>query len=219
MARALAVPAVVLILAGGFYLISRNVPTGGLVAISAGVAWVVVAGAAAAWLARRDRVLLRMVLGATLLTALVGGFLIAPKPSEVDETVVTAAPSAPAQRTEPAKEEKPRNVQLAAGRFTGESGHRGEGRASVVKLAEGGRVLTFRNFDVDPGAGGLKIYMTAGVPESDGDVKDFVELAPLKGTKGNQQYKLPRDLSLRPYRTVVIWCVPFTTRIAQAPLR
>jgi len=28
------------------------------------VAWVVVAGAAAAWLARRDRVLLRLVLGA-----------------------------------------------------------------------------------------------------------------------------------------------------------
>ena len=92
MARVLAVPAVVLVLAGGFYLISRNVPTGGLVAIGAGVAWVVVAGAAAAWLARRDNVLLRLVLGSALLVAVVGGFLIAPKPSEVDETVVTAAP-------------------------------------------------------------------------------------------------------------------------------
>jgi hypothetical protein len=89
----------------------------------------------------------------------------------------------------------------------------------VIELAEGGRVLTFRNFDVDPGAGGLRIYMTAGVPESDGEVKDFVELAPLKGTKGNQQYKLPNRLNLKRYGTVVIWCVPFTTRIAQAPLR
>ncbi|HLM25353.1 MAG TPA: DM13 domain-containing protein [Thermoleophilaceae bacterium] len=69
------------------------------------------------------------------------------------------------------------------------------------------------------GAGGLRIYMTAGVPSSDGDVKDFVELAPLKGTKGNQQYRLPRSLDLERYRTVVIWCVPFTTRIAQAVLR
>ena len=74
----------------------------------------------------------------------------------------------------------------------------------MVELAEGGRVLTFRNFDVDPGAGGLKVYMTAGVPESDGDVKDFVELAPLKGTKGNQQYKLPESLDLKRYGTVVI---------------
>ena len=63
----------------------------------------------------------------------------------------------------------------------------------MVELAEGGRVLTFRDFDVDPGAGGLKVYMTAGEPSSDGEVKDFVELAPLKGTKGNQQYKLPRE--------------------------
>ena len=94
MARALAVPLVVIVLAGGFYLISRNVPTGGLVAIGAGVAWVVLAGAAAAWFSRRDRTLLLLVLGSALLVALVGGFLIAPKASEVDETVVTAAPRA-----------------------------------------------------------------------------------------------------------------------------
>ena len=60
--------------------------------------------------------------------------------------MVTAAP----QRMPMTTPEKPRNEQVAAGRFTGESGHRGEGRAAVVKLAEGGRVLTFRNFDVDP---------------------------------------------------------------------
>jgi len=216
MARALAVPLVVVVLAGGFYLISRNVPTGGLVAIGAGVAWVVLAGAAAAWFARRDRTLLLLVLGSALLVALVGGFLIAPKASEVDETVVTAAPEP--ERMAMTTPEEPRDVQTLAGRFTGESGHRGEGRAAVVELAEGGRVLTFRDFDVDPGAGGLKIYMTAGEPSSDGEVKDFVELAPLKGTKGNQQYKLPKRLDLKRYGTVVIWCVPFTTRIAQAPL-
>ncbi len=215
MARVLAVPAVVVVLAGGFYLISRNVPTGGLVAIGAGVAWVVVAGAVAAWMARRDRVLLGLVLGAAFLVAAVGGFLIAPKPSEVDEVVAEVTPERMATTTP----DKPRNEQLAAGRFTGESGHSGEGRASVIRLAEGGRVLTFRNFDVDPGAGGLRIYMTAGVPKSDGDVKDFVELAPLKGTKGNQQYRLPPSLNLDRYPTVVIWCVPFTTRIAQAVLR
>ena len=93
MARVLAIPVVVLVLAGGFYLISRNVPTGGLVAIGAGVAWVVVAGAVAAWLARRDKVLLRLVLGSALLVAVVGGFLIAPKPSEVDETWLRRRPS------------------------------------------------------------------------------------------------------------------------------
>ena len=48
---------------------------------------------------------------------------------------------------------------------------------------------------------------------------DYIDLAPLKGTKGDQQYELPNDVDLRRYSTVVVWCVPFTTRIAQAPLR
>lgn len=42
--------------------------------------------------------------------------------------------------------------------------------------------------------------------------------APLKGNVGDQQYELPPDLDLGLYSTVVIWCVPFSTRIAQAPL-
>ncbi len=109
------------------------------------------------------------------------------------------------------------NVRLLSGAFTGESGHRGTGDAAVVKLAAGERVLTFSNFDVDPGAGGLLVYLHAGTTTSD-DLGEFIELAKLKGTKGDQQYEIPEDVDLRRFSNVVIWCVPFTTRIAQAPL-
>ena len=211
------VPVVVAILAGGFYVISRAVPTGGLVAIGAGAAWVVAAGAAFAWLVRRDRPALRLVVGAVVLTALVGGYLIRPQGNEVDEQVVTAAPSAAAEA--PSGTPPRKDVQVLSGAFGGESGHRGRGRAAVVRLAGGERVLTFRNFDVDPGAGRLRVYLTAGRPRSDAAVTDYIDLAPLKGTKGDQQYELPDDVDLRRYSTVVVWCVPFTTRIAQAPLR
>ena len=219
-ARVLTAPVVVAVLAGGFYVVSRNAPTGGLVAIAAGVGWVALAAAAFAWLARRDRVALRMVLGAAVVTALVGGFLIRPQGNEVDEEIVAAEP---AMTTEPRKAgERPAprgNVQVLAGSFDGASGHSGQGKAAVVKLANGERKLTFSEFDVDPGAGGgLRVYLTAGRPSSDGDVSDFIDLAPLTGTKGNQQYDIPRDVNLRRYGTVVVWCVPFTTRIAQAPL-
>ena len=78
-------------------------------------------------------------------------------------------------------------------------------------------MLTFSDFDVDPGAGGLRVYLHAGKTTSD-DLGDFVDLVGLKGNKGDQQYRLPADLDLRRYSTVVIWCVPFSTRIAQAPL-
>jgi hypothetical protein len=220
--RALTVPVVVVVLAGGFYVVSRNVPTGGLLAIGAGVGWVTAAAATFAWLARRDRIALRMVLGAAVVTALVGGFLIRPQGNEVDEDIVAAAPAAAAE-DEPRRggqRAAPRgNVQVLAGSFGGASGHSGEGKAAVVKLADGSRKLTFSDFDVDPGAGGgLRVYLTAGRPTSDGAVSDYIDLARLKGTKGDQQYDIPRDVNLRRYDTVVVWCVPFTTRIAQARL-
>lgn len=280
--RLLTVPIVVAVLAGGFYVISRAAPTGGLVAIGAGVAWVVVAAAASAWLCRRDRTALKLVLGAAIATALVGGFLIRPQGNEVSEQIVTGEPAtaakpAPAAKSptaakrgtpakpgkppkplpaakpakgaepmkapkpaaaaaKPATETRPRtaaearenaerpapqgNVQILSGGFSGESGHSGRGKAAVVELADGRRKLTFSEFDVDPGAGGgLRVYLAAGRPTSDGEVSDFIDLAALKGTKGDQQYDIPREVNLRRYSTVVVWCVPFTTRIAQAPLR
>lgn len=217
----LAVPIVVAAFAGGFYVISRSVPTGGWVAIGAGVAWIGAAAVAFAWVARRDQLALRMVVGAAVLTGLVGGFLIRPQANEVDEQVVTAAPRAAAAGSARGTGDRPvpeGNVQVRSGRFSGESGHSGQGKAAVVKLADGGRRLTFRDFEVDPGAGTLRVYLAAGRPGSDGAVSDFIDLAALKGTKGDQQYVIPRGVNLRRYSTVVVWCVPFTTRIAQAPL-
>ena len=78
---------------------------------------------------------------------------------------------------------------MLSGDFTGESGHRGDGDAAVVKLASGGRVLTFSNFDVDPGAGDLRVYLHEGETSSD-DLGEFLDLAGLKGNKGDQQYEI-----------------------------
>jgi len=131
--------------------------------------------------------------------------------ASTDNTGAQPAPNAKAAPV-PAQ-----NTQLLSGSFRGESGHRGEGDAAVVGRAEGGRVLTFSHFDVDPGAGGLRVYLHAGEAKSD-NLGDFVEIARLKGTRGDQQYEIPADLDLRRYSSVVVWCVPFSTRIAQAPL-
>lgn len=131
-----------------------------------------------------------------------------------------AAAAAPAPSAESAPAPRPEgNVQTLSGNFSGESGHRGAGKAAVVELPSGERKLTFSEFDVDPGAGGLRVYLTAGNPGSDADVTDFKEIGGLKGTKGDQQYDIPRGIDLKKYATVVVWCVPFTTRIAQAKLR
>jgi len=233
--KVLAVLLALLIVPGGAFLLAANVGTGGKAAIAAAVVWWLVTSAVIGKFVLKRRHDLRTPVRATLAVAAVASLATAyviTRPSTVDEEVVTGAPGAQLAdgaerdaalaRAEPAPggdggKAPAKNVQLLSGSFTGESGHRGEGEAAVVRMAEGGRVVTFTEFDVDPGAGGLRVYLHDGETTSD-DLGDFVEVAKLKGTKGDQQYEIPADLDLRRYSTVVIWCVPFSTRIAQAPL-
>jgi hypothetical protein len=101
-------------------------------------------------------------------------------------------------------------VELARARFYGADGHAGTGTATVVQR-DGERVVTFTEFDVDPGVD-VDVYLTIS-PE---DVSDRVELGNLKGNVGDQQYAIPADADLRRYSNVILWCKPFTVRIAVA---
>ena len=219
-----AVIGALVVVPGGAFLAIANVGTGGKVAIAAGVVWWLIASALLGKTVLKRNPDLRTPVRATLAVAAVASIAagyVATRGNTVDEDIVTAAPAAKApSKAEPGAPAAPppaRNVQLLSGRFTGESGHGGEGKAAVVKLGKGGRALTFSSFDVDPGAGDLRVYLHAGKTTSD-DLGDFLEIAKLKGNKGDQQYEIPANVDLKRYSTVVIWCVPFSTRIAQAPL-
>jgi hypothetical protein len=220
MRKALAAVGALIVVPGGAYLVSANMPTGGKVAISVGVAWWLVTSALLDRFALRGVPDLRTPVRATLAVAtvasLVAAFVVT-RGNTVDEDIVAAAPVRRAEGGGQRAEAPARNVQVLAGTFKGESGHRGEGKAAVVELAKGGRVVTFSSFDVDPGAGDLHVYLHEGRTTSD-DLGEFVEIAELKGNKGDQQYEIPSKVNLERYDTVVIWCVPFSTRIAQAPL-
>ncbi|MDP9385778.1 MAG: DM13 domain-containing protein, partial [Actinomycetota bacterium] len=110
---------------------------------------------------------------------------------------------------------KPRAaVRLVRGAFRGADDHATSGTATVVRLADGRRRLTFTGFESDGGVD-VRVYLVAG----DGrDVSDHVELGRLKGEAGDQQYTIPADVDLSRYGTVVLWCVPFTVRVGVAPL-
>ncbi len=104
-------------------------------------------------------------------------------------------------------------VELAQGDFAGADGHAGTGVATVVRETDGSRSLTFTEFDVDPGAQ-VAVWLTRDAESFD----DRIELGGLKGNVGDQAYELPDDADLRDYDTVVLYCTPFTVRIAVAPL-
>jgi hypothetical protein len=106
-----------------------------------------------------------------------------------------------------------RAASIARGTFTGQDGHAGRGVATVVVDARGQRTLTFTRFDVDPGVDVL-VYLT---PTTE-NVDDGVELGGLKGNIGDQQYVIPPEVDLDEYDSVVLWCRPFTVRIATAEL-
>jgi len=110
------------------------------------------------------------------------------------------------------------NVELLHGAVRA-AGHDAAGRAAIVQVDGGRRVLTLRRFRIDPGPQ-VRVYLVprAGA-RRDGDVRrDFKDLGRLKGNRGNQQYRIPASVDLRRYDSVVFWCVPFTQILARANL-
>jgi hypothetical protein len=108
------------------------------------------------------------------------------------------------------------NVELLHG--TVRSGaHSASGKAAVV-LTSGKRVLTLSDFRIAPGPK-VRVYLVPRSAKGDGDVKrDYKDLGALKGSRGNQQYSIAGSVDLRRYRSVIFWCVPFTSTLARANL-
>lgn len=199
--------------------------------------WFVVVGLAALVVARRRPELRLPVLGTFAVFAvgsLAIGYWTGFRDTKVDEDVVVATAeagevergaalagndagdSAAEQKPEP-KDPRPDKaaepVSLATGQLAGADGHAGSGTATVVREPGGERFLTFIDFNVDPGAR-VEVWLTG----DEANLDDRVELGTLKGNVGDQQYGIPPDADLTRYDTVVLYCTPFTVRIAVAPL-
>ena len=188
------------------------------VAMALTAAWMGLAAAGCLIIAWRRGDLRAPVLGAYLLTAtVVGGYLGRSQflDDEVNEDVVRVTPAASSQGA--SREERPRNVLLARGRFESVA-HSASGVATAVRRAGGGNVLTLTSFEVDNGPD-LRVYLVAGPARDESEVEDFKDLGALKGNRGDQQYDLPRGLQLDRYSTVVIWCRAFSVNFARAVLR
>ena len=95
--------------------------------------------------------------------------------------------------------------------------HRAEGSASVWQIGER-RILRFEEFRAQNGPR-LHVYLAKNVPTSlFAGAEDFIDLGPLKGNIGNQNYELPAELDLSAYRSAVIYCVPFGVVFSSAEL-
>jgi hypothetical protein len=153
----------------------------------------------------------------------------------IDERVEEALPSTtgsavdkgePAAESEQAAEAPPEQAVPPAPSLvvTGEFRnleHATTGKASVLELRDGSRVLRLENFRTSNGPD-LRVYLSAGSNDAFFGREygeNFVELGELKGNIGDQNYAIPSGVELQTYRNAVIWCKRFSVGFGVATLQ
>lgn len=109
---------------------------------------------------------------------------------------------------------------IESGAFYGVA-HPTEGTATIYRMGDGALMLRFSNFRTSNGPN-VHVYLVAA-----GDAKDaetvrragFIDLGPIKGNIGEQNYALGSDVDLSKYRAVSIWCQRFSVNFGAASLR
>jgi hypothetical protein len=168
-----------------------------------------------------------LVLGAALAAvAAVALPLFQPWKLWIDRTVNEAPPAAaapaPASSDEPARPIADTPVVLAEGTFISHE-HATTGTLRVLRAADGSRYLRLDDLDTSNGPL-LKVWLSdAPVRSGSAGWRVFddgrrIDLGPLKGNKGSQNYPLPTDLDLAAYSSVSIWCARFHVSFGAAAL-
>ena len=142
----------------------------------------------------------------------------------VDESVDEAAPvfstgpDTPSTQAAPGAAPpvtEPRAGPTLAGAFTGVD--HGASGTVVVLEGDGRRVLRFESDFSTSNGPDLFVYLGTG----DGNYRDagsYIELGPLKGNEGSQNYEIPPEVDLTQFRTVAVWCKRFDSTFAVASL-
>lgn len=86
--------------------------------------------------------------------------------------------------------------------ITGTTGHPASGEVEVIQSPEE-LLIRYKNYD---GTNGPDLYVYLS---KDLEAKDFIDLGPAKGNKGNIIYGAPLDADLSEYKYVLTWCKAF----------
>ena len=95
------------------------------------------------------------------------------------------------------------------------------GMVFLFHKADGTFVITFEEFSIDSNAHTDVILVANKDVTKDGDIDKaaILDLGPLKGTSGMQDFAVPASADAMTYHTVVLWDTEMTHAIAAAPLQ
>ncbi|HEV8025031.1 MAG TPA: DM13 domain-containing protein [Candidatus Nanopelagicales bacterium] len=142
---------------------------------------------------------------------------LAPTPSEAPTTAPTTE-----QAPTPTAEPTPERIIEAEGEFISHE-HGTTGKARIITLADGSKILRLVGLDTSNGPD-LKVWLAAApVIEGVGgwfvfDDDEYLSLGPLKGNKGNQNYRIPAEADISDLTSVTIWCERFSVSFGAAEL-
>ena len=98
--------------------------------------------------------------------------------------------------------------------------HPTEGTATVYRMGDRALMLRFTNFRTSNGPN-VHVYLVAADDAKDETALNasFIDLGPIKGNIGDQNYDLDTSVDLSKYRAVSIWCKRFSVNFGVAPLK
>lgn len=109
---------------------------------------------------------------------------------------------------------------VATGLFHGVA-HQTSGRATVYQTPQG-QILRITHFKTSNGPNVHVLLIAASDAKDDenlfGEKVDRVDLGPLKGNEGDQNYTVPAGTDLSKYKAVAIFCERFNANFGTAPL-
>lgn len=109
-------------------------------------------------------------------------------------------------------------VIVASGTFTEvDLLRKGQGTATIYRLPDNSQILRLENFRVTNGPNLRVILTTRPKPRTPEEVgADYVDLGPLKGNVGSQNYSVPREVDFARYQGVVIYSPTFSLVFSSA---
>jgi hypothetical protein len=157
-------------------------------------------------------------LGAAVLAVLAAGTLLWFQPQKLlyDSRVDEPLPGVAAPAQAPGSTAAP--VELASGGFVSRE-HETRGTARVLRLADGRVVVRFEGFATSNGP--LLVVWLSANPANGPDgafAGGHVDLGPLKGNVGDQNYVVPAGVDATAYTSVVVWCARFHVSFGAADL-
>ena len=99
--------------------------------------------------------------------------------------------------------------------------HPTEGTATIYRMGDGALMLRFTNFTTSNGPN-VHVYLVAADDAKNSETvlhTGFIDLGPIKGNIGDQNYALGPEVDLSKYRAVSIWCQRFSVNFGAASLK